>query len=331
VHAALNLFIVNKQATAVVGMAAAEVTIGGLGRFGVHYTESKTDEEINLESRFRLNFSAATQSDAGIEFGGLIRIEHNDGDAADKVEIEEEHDDADNNVININKVRTGAETGAARLHAAMGPVTVQVGNVGDAVDAMPGLYLPTSSVGTGLNGQGYSSLATIHSVEGFGDGAGVLNGVAFKFGMGDFNLQVNASDDHSKRVLSGHVAYKIGDWQVALAGLDDSKDEKNIVVGTVTGDLGFASVGASFGRNENVAENVDADKVRIFGHIPVGMATELVVWGADEDANGSNDGGSFGIDVEHHLGGSVTAVAGYSESAAKKDPAQATAGILFKF
>jgi len=307
-------------------MAAAEVTIGGLGRFGVHYTESKTDEEINLESRFRLNFSAATQSDAGIEFGGIIRIEHDDGDATDKVEAE--HDSGNNK---FTKARTGAKTGAARLHASMGPVTVQVGNVGDAVDAMPGLYLPTSSVGTGLNGQGYSSLATIHSVGGFGDGAGVLNGVAFKFGMGDFNLQVNASDDHSKRVLSGHLAYKIGDWQVALAGLDDSKDEKNIVVGTVTGDLGFASVGASFGRNENVAENVDADKVRIFGHIPVGMATELVIWGADEDKNPKGDGGSFGIDVEHHLGGGVTAVAGYSESAATKDPAQATAGILFKF
>ncbi|MCY4301931.1 MAG: porin [Aestuariivita sp.] len=289
-------------------MAAAEVTIGGLGRFGVHYDESADDgQETNLTSRFRLNFSAATQTDAGIEVGGLLRIQHDHSNPA-----------------------SAAKAGAARLHAAMGPVTVQVGNVGDAVDAMPGLYLPTTSVGTGVNFMDSGSVA-IHSVGGFGAKAGVVNGVAFKLGMSGLNLQVNASDDHSDRVLSGHLAYKIGDWQVALAGLDDSSPmEKNIVVGTVTGDLGFASVGAAFGRNENVDPNMDADKVRIFGHIPVGMATELVIWGADEDKNPDGDGGSFGIDVEHHLGGGVTAVAGFSDSAID-DGAQASAGVFFKF
>ncbi len=307
-------------------MAAAEVTIGGLGRFGVHYNESAEDgKETNLESRLRLNFSAATQSDAGIEFGGTIRIEHDDGDK-DK-----------------DKDRIGAKTGAARLHASMGPVTVQVGNVGDAVDSMPGLYLPTSSVGTGVNGHGFPQgfgLVTINSINGFGDGPGVVNGVALKFGMGDLNLQVNASDDHSDRVLSGYVSYKIGDWQIALAGLDNSDADQNIVVGTVTGDLGFATIGAAFGQNENVdsedgvSSKIDADKFRIFGHIPVGMATEIVIWGADEDENGKKayDGGSFGIDVEHALGGGVTAVAGFSESALKNGKgAQASAGVKFNF
>ncbi|MCY4302959.1 MAG: porin [Aestuariivita sp.] len=315
-------------------MAAAEVTIDGLGRFGVHYNESANDgEETNLESRFRLNFSATTQSDAGIEFGGKIRIEHNDGDNADKVEVT--HATNGDNVI--SKTRTGAQTGAAQMHAKLGAATVLVGNVGDAVDSMPGLYLPTSSVGTGLNYMD-PGLVTIHDIGGFGDGPGVVNGVALKFGMGDLNLQVNASDDHSDRVLSGYVSYKIGDWQIALAGLDNSDADQNIVVGTVTGDLGFASVGAAFGQNENVdsqngvSSNIDADKFRLFGHIPVGMATELVVWGADEDKNGSKDGSSFGIDIEHHLGGGVTAVAGYSDSARNDDKgAQASAGVLFKF
>jgi len=60
------------------------------------------------------------------------------------------------------------------------------------------------------------------------------------------------------------------------------------------------------------------------------MATELVLWGADEDKSTKGDGGSFGVNVEHSLGGGVTAVAGYGENASD-DSAQASAGIFFKF
>jgi len=147
--------------------------------------------------------------------------------------------------------------------------------------------------------------------------------------MGDVGLQVNSSDDHKNRKISAHIHYTIGGWQIAIGGLD-AENEENIGVGTVTGDLGFAKVGAAFGRNENIDENVDADKFRVFGEIPIGMATELVLWGADEDKSTKGDGGSFGVNVEHSLGGGVTAVAGYGENASD-DSAQASAGIFFKF
>jgi len=45
----------------------------------------------------------------------------------------------------------------------------------------------------------------------------------------------------------------------------------------------------------------------------------LIVWGADEEPNGTNDGGSFGFEVAHDLGGGVKAIGGYSSSAAMND------------
>jgi len=57
-------------------MAAAAVTFGGLGRFGVHYSEANKDKpegDTNLTSRLRLQVDMSTQSDAGIELGGRFR------------------------------------------------------------------------------------------------------------------------------------------------------------------------------------------------------------------------------------------------------------------
>jgi len=213
---------------------------------------------------------------------------------------------------------------------------------------MPGLYLPTTSVGTGLNYMDPGMVA-LNDFRGFSsNSAGVVNGVNFVYSMGHLNLLVNSndgakandSDDH----ISGYIAYKVNGWQIALAGLD-AQDEKNIVVGTVTGDLGFAGVGLAYAHNENAGDknaagnNEDVGKVRLYGHVPVGMATEVVVWGANqsdplERAPGATsakpDGGSFGIDIEHHLGGGVTAVAGVSDSVGD-NATQASAGVFFKF
>jgi len=210
----------------------------------------------------------------------------------------------------------------------------------DAIDSMPGLYLPTTSVGTGLNYMDPGMVA-LNDFRGFSsNGAGVVNGVNFVYSMGHLNLLVNSNDgseaDDSDDHISGYIAYKINGWQIALAGLD-AQDEKNIVVGTVTGDLGFAGVGLSYAHNEDAggtaADPDDVGKVRLYGHIPVGMATEVVVWGANQSdpvMDSPDDGGSFGIDVEHHLGGGVTAVAGVSDSVGD-NATQASAGIFFKF
>jgi len=165
---------------------------------------SAARKDVNLTSRLRLEINMSTQSDAGIEFGGRFRTQYDQNNGAP----------------------TARGMNGGRLHASMDPVRVEVGNVADAIDAMPGFYLPTTSVGTGVNGHSFPrgfGLVSLNPFPGYSSGgAGVANGVNLILSMGDLGLQVNANDgaqgiDNDKdSQVSAHVSYKIGHWQVAL-------------------------------------------------------------------------------------------------------------------
>ena len=68
---------------ATAGVAAADVTFGGYGRFGVMYSsaagpngiaqtfgdDGTGDSSLDITSRFRLQIDATAESDAGVTFG----------------------------------------------------------------------------------------------------------------------------------------------------------------------------------------------------------------------------------------------------------------------
>ncbi|MFP4274859.1 MAG: porin, partial [Paracoccaceae bacterium] len=62
---------------ATTGMAAADVTFGGYGRFGILYVEDAA-KETRVESRLRLNINASATSDNGLEFNALVRLQADD-------------------------------------------------------------------------------------------------------------------------------------------------------------------------------------------------------------------------------------------------------------
>ena len=66
---------------ATAGVAAAEVSFGGYGRFGLFYDEGATGtaKETRLEQRFRLNISASNETDGGVTVGGRIRLQTGEG------------------------------------------------------------------------------------------------------------------------------------------------------------------------------------------------------------------------------------------------------------
>ncbi|MBU3031198.1 porin [Paracoccus marinaquae] len=68
------------------GIAAADVTISGYGRTGLLYQEDGIDGEGTndtiVQSRLRMNVDASTSTDQGIDFGGRIRVQWDQGDAA---------------------------------------------------------------------------------------------------------------------------------------------------------------------------------------------------------------------------------------------------------
>ena len=315
---------------ATASMAVADVTFGGYGRFGVHYNEANSDkpqDDTNLVGRLRLQVDMSAQSDVGINLGARFRLQY-----------DQKNGSADDTHVN-----------GGRWHASMGAVRIEAGNIADAIDNMPGFYLPTKSVSTGLTYHN-DGLVSLNDFTGYDSaGIGTLNGVSFIYSTGNLGLQLssvegkdsntendafdlrkNDIDNTTNPQTSAHVHYTIGGWQLAL-GVLNSDDDKDMVIGTVTGDIGFAKVGAAFGSNDGAGPGgSDADKVRLYGNIPVGAATKLVIWGADEDRNGANDGGSFGLTVEHDLGGGAVFVAGYGEDA-RDESAQASAGITFAF
>ena len=68
---------------ATTGMAAAEVSFGGFGRFGLFYEENNTPniDETRIEQRFRLTATGTTTSDNGLEFEGRIRFQTDENSA----------------------------------------------------------------------------------------------------------------------------------------------------------------------------------------------------------------------------------------------------------
>ena len=101
---------------ATAGVAAADVTFGGYGRFGVMYMDddSAGTDSTDVTSRFRLQIDATAESDAGVVVGARVRIQQNEGQQG--------------------------MTNGARFFARSGGFEVGVGNIFGALESMPGQY-----------------------------------------------------------------------------------------------------------------------------------------------------------------------------------------------
>ena len=104
------------------GVAAADVTISGYGRTGIIYYEDAVGldgtKETQVISRLRMNLNATTETDAGVEFGGQIRLQfdQNQGNATD------------------GRGR-GADTYASKIWISAQGLTVEIGNVDVGYDS----------------------------------------------------------------------------------------------------------------------------------------------------------------------------------------------------
>ena len=103
------------------GMAAAEVTISGSGRFGIVYTDDGTTSDTLLSYRMRVNIDAKKETDSGVTFGGRIRLQYDNGDTVDAGE-------------------GAAEVNAAMLYAESAGFRFEVGNANTAFDSLATLY-----------------------------------------------------------------------------------------------------------------------------------------------------------------------------------------------
>lgn len=323
---------------ATASMAAADVRISGYGRFGLDYNDGNDSDvngvsETNITSRLRLQFDMSTETDAGITFGARYRAQAESRDG----------------------VPSGAVFNGGRFFLTTGGLTVAVGNILGAVEAMQGLYLETRTAGVGIDGAGFASVVGnigggTFDWDAYSSAGTGVNGLEVIYNADNFGVHVSYSAQNDTVLTSGTIGgeentaisgyYTFGDWTVALGyndeedGPDGLGDDNDMIIFTVQGDLGIAGVRLAYADMDNVnaagGGTQSVSKVGLYGTFDIGAATSLVAYVTDEDNPGSVwDGTGYGLHVSHDLGGGVSFEAGWRDDSSDNTTVQA--GVYFGF
>jgi len=276
---------------ATASVAAAEVKLGGYGRFGIGYLEDRsTDPNVDdtiLVSRFRLNIDGITETDGGVRFEGRVRLQA-DEDAS-----------------------TG-EAGSAGLNGArfsviFGGLRVDAGNVAGSFDNLANYYGNEPGLESFIgqySGVDYDFLAYSST----GSGA---NAVFFQYAVGDFafgaSYDTDATDGADRWDIS--ATYTFNNITAALAygqtGDGDSGiDDQSLLVLTLGAEFGDFS-GTVFVADDDVAD--DARNGTAYGlslAYNVGAATTITA--AYGDGSADDDLQQYGVGAIYDLGGGAS-------------------------
>jgi outer membrane protein OmpU len=267
---------------ATASVAAADVTFGGYGRFGILYTsdDGTGSSSTDITSRLRLNLTATAESDAGVTFGASVRMQTGEGSA----------------VNGFN---------GARFFARSGGLEVGVGNIWGALESMPGQY----PVDMGLTGLGYDYVAydgagAANGADAYsstGNGTSGQNGIEVMYSAGDFAAHISASDVNDR--IAAYGAYTFSGWTVALGVQDSNNVADTELTASVGGQIGPVSVGLAFADNGTLG-----NRYVLTAGMDVGAATNVEFYYAkdDNDAAALTDDDSYGIDFNHDLGGGTS-------------------------
>jgi len=286
---------------ATAGVAAADVSFGGYGRFGVAYNEANTGTVSStvIVSRFRLNIDGSAETDGGVRFSARVRMQADDNLTAGTA-----------NSAALNGARFSVEYEGLR---------VDVGNVAGAIDNLPNYYGEEPGL---ENFVGQYSGAN-YSFMGYSTGAPGANGVYARYAMGDFAVAASYDDNNG---AAGdrwdiHGAYNFGNITAALAyGSTDATTtaiKQDILVLTLGGSWG-AFNGSLFVGNETVAAGLVEDTTLsdtfygLSAGYDVSSATTIVA--SYGDGSGTGDTQQYGLGVVHDLGGGVSLRGGVGSS-----------------
>ncbi|MGB3246652.1 MAG: porin [Sulfitobacter sp.] len=321
---------------ATASVAAADVTFGGYGRFGIMYTEgagadgvfgtADDTDSTDVTSRLRLQIDMTAETDAGVTVGARVRLQQNNSDEIGKVSA-----GADGIFGTADDTVSGGPSGTGfngvRFFARSGGLEVGVGNIFGALESMPGMY----PIDLGLTGLGYNYTPIDGRVDQYssgGNGAAGSNGVEVMYSAGDLSFHLSASDTNDR--VAGYAAYAWSGWTVAL-GLQDSNDVTDTEwVASVGGSFGVADVALAYAKNGDdngiTGGNGSGDHWVLSARFDVGAATDVEVYVADADYFVDT---SYGVDVNHDLGGGVSLRGGVVRLGS--GATRADAGVRFNF
>ncbi|PSL21314.1 porin [Shimia abyssi] len=294
---------------ATAGMAAAEITWGGYGRFGLVYdadgANSNTHESA-LDHRFRLTVTGISETDNGLKFEGRIRWEANDGGFS-------------------SNAANAASVGGAGFAVTTGGFRLDVGHVSDVFDS--GDVLNWGGHGAGYTYfQEQSSNFNGFRKTGFGAGAAAAQTIKGRYTVSGFTGSISYTLNDTASTTDEYwqigAGYSFGDHRVGAAYGDSDIAGSQWALG-VDGSFGDFSYAVLVGDNDTAADTMFGAS----GSYAISAATSINANFSSGGAAGNDT--SYGLGVRHSLGGGVTLGAGIG-SASDGDTV-ADAGVQFNF
>lgn len=261
-----KLLIASTALLATAGIAAADVKISGNGRFGLVYDDTNSQETV-ISHRLRFNIDASKETDAGVKFGGRLRLQYEHNYSGDTIENGE----------------GAAEVNAAMLYVETSGFRVEVGNANTAFDSLNLLY--NAEVGfISSTFAGYSFVDyTSYRSNPYSSSQANRVGVFASYTVGD---------------LVARISYVTPD-QLCTSGCRD--DEVSISFDYATGPFSFG-----FGYVSSGDFNTDYEAYALLGEYAINDTTNvgLQIVGDDDDTTVTLYGNTEfnGISVGAYLG-----------------------------
>ncbi|SNT75962.1 porin [Paracoccus seriniphilus] len=297
------------------GIAAADVTISGYGRFGVDYQEDRGfndagDElsDAKIETRLRMNIDASTSTDQGVDFGGRVRLQYNDGDSETNVS-------------------------AAYLYVSANGLTVSVGNVNTAFDSAGLIY--ESEVGLISRSYG-NAQGDFYAFDSDAYDNNNRMGVAVEYEIAGASIMASYIDpdqttDGQSEEFSIKADYTWNNIALSAAYVQNAagtEDADKYFIGAY-----YTMAGTNNGIGLNyIDEDSDADNqgqtIVLYGDYEVAPMTTLSAYIANNDRDSNETDNAFGIGAKYDLGGAYLAGSierGYDENV------RADMGVRFDF
>lgn len=313
---------------ATAGVAAADVTFGGYGRFGVLYSEGAADE-WSLTSRFRLIVTGTAESDNGLSFGAQVRYQA-DGHQGSRVSASGVTVTTTTPTTTTLTVVTALSGGGAgfntpRFWVTSNGFTVSVGNVLGAIENMPNMY--TGSIGlTGL-GYGnvvYNSGANPWAADAYSSGGSGSQGIDVIWSGGAWGVHLSHSWDDQGNAGRGFdrtglaVSYAFGNWTLGAGYQDGGTGDTEWVL---TSGTNFGNWDVAF----NIADNAGGLKYGAAFNYQATASTFIRGY-LNHDESVSDE--YIGIGVHHRLGGGTFLEGGIADLAGTT---RADLGLRFSF
>lgn len=314
---------------ATTGMAAAEISFGGFGRFGLLYIEDNDttvgNDDLRIEQRFRLTVTGTTTSDNGLEFEGRIRFQTDD---------------------QANGTGSVANNSAAGFAVSTGGFRLDVGHVSDVIDS--GDVVDYYGFGVGLTSFAEQSSGFGLPASGFGTGTDdVAPTVKLRYTAGDFTVSASITDDSGitdttagtvtqREEYQIGVGYNFGNYSAGIAYGSEDTDVLDSTTGAVTStsdnDFWAVSFGGEIGAFAFSILVADDDsgastKYGVSAKYDVGAATEIRFAFADNGVSADDE--TIAIGFRHALGGGVSLQGGIGQNTAGNTVADL--GVIFNF